>query len=67
MKTELELRRELREVRKRLAAGRRQGLEDDDLLYGAQQTLCWALGLPCRSPCEVVDLVIEVAEQVDLR
>lgn len=52
MKTELEIRRELRAVRAMLEAKRVAGSEDTDTLYGAQQALGWMLG-ELRSPTEL--------------
>jgi len=41
MKTEAEIKKELRKVRALLAKKRKAGVDDVDILYGAQQALGW--------------------------
>jgi hypothetical protein len=60
VKTELEVRRELREVRKLLKALRAEG-EDVDMMYGAQQALIWLLG-DGKKPSELEKMIHELAK-----
>lgn len=60
MKTELDVRRELKEVRSLLEGARRSGREDADMLYGAQQALGWVLD-QLRSPSDMEKCILDVA------
>lgn len=62
MKTELEMRRELKSVRSLLAENRRNGI-DIDILYGAQQALAWIIE-EARSPSELESVIRQIAEEV---
>ena len=64
MKTELEVRRELREIRRLMAKERDRGQMPDSMNYGAQQALAWALG-KASSPSELAALVDEVLEELE--
>lgn len=60
-RTELEVARELKSVRKMLAKWRKAG-EDEDLLYGAQQALLWVLKRGM-SPTELEGAIQELAQE----
>jgi hypothetical protein len=64
MRSETEIRRELKRVRHLLKEMRDAGQQDEtDLLYGAQQTLCWILK-DGRSPSDVEQLIHKLAETI---
>jgi hypothetical protein len=66
MKTELEVRRELRAVRAMLKAKRDAGSEDTETLYSAQQALGWVLG-ELRSPTELESAIAMCAADLIAR
>ncbi len=64
MKTQDEILCELKSIRLRLAEIREKD-GDISTLQGAQQALVWALGERVRSPCELEDAIVMVAEEID--
>ena len=64
VRTELEVARELKRVRKILAEIRANNGEDQRLMYGAQQTLVWVLKQGI-SPSELDATILAVAEELD--
>lgn len=65
MRTETEIEKELREVR-RLLKTCRDGGDDEDMLYGAQQALGWVIE-KLQSPSEFEVTIKHIAEWLEQR
>jgi hypothetical protein len=61
MRTEQEIRQELKAVRDHLEKYRANECDDTEMLYGAQQALGWVLN-ELRAPSEVEDIIHSAAK-----